>query len=54
MILKKNKRMLRYKGETSVMGKKTGSKCKEHADAQIKETYVGKGHSGKILHGSRC
>jgi hypothetical protein len=32
----------------------TSSKSKEHTDAQRKGTYAGKGHSGKILHGSRC
>ena len=33
MRLKKNKRMLRYKGGTSVRGNKTSSKCIEHIDA---------------------
>jgi hypothetical protein len=31
MSLKKNKRMLRYKGGTSVMGNKNSSKRMEHA-----------------------
>jgi hypothetical protein len=39
--LKKNKRMLRYKGGTSVTGKKTSSKHMEHTDAQCKETCAG-------------
>jgi tRNA G26 N,N-dimethylase Trm1 len=46
--LKKNKRMLRYKGGTSVTSKHTSSKRKEHTNAQSKETCAGKGHSGKI------
>jgi hypothetical protein len=46
--LKKNKRMLRYKGGTSVARKHTSSRCKEHTNAQSKETCAGKGHSGKI------
>jgi hypothetical protein len=41
MSLKKNKIMLRYKGGMSVAGKKTGSKCMEHTDAQSKETCAG-------------
>jgi hypothetical protein len=41
MSLKKNKRMLCYKGGMSVMGKKTGSKRMEHIDAQCKETCAG-------------
>jgi hypothetical protein len=32
----------------------TSSKCREHIDAQSKGKYAGKGHSGKILHGSTC
>jgi hypothetical protein len=36
--LKKNKRMLRYKGGTSVARNHTSSKCKEHTNAQSKET----------------
>jgi hypothetical protein len=36
--LKKNKRMLRYKGGTSVVGKQTSSKHMEHIDVQCKET----------------
>jgi hypothetical protein len=46
--LKKNKRMLCYKGGMSVAGKKTSSKRKEHANAQSKETCARKGHSWKI------
>jgi hypothetical protein len=46
--LKKNKRMLCYKGGTSVARKNTISRCKEHTNAQSKETCVGKEHSGKI------
>jgi hypothetical protein len=45
--LKKNKRMLRYKGGMSVTSKHTSSKCKEHTNAQRKETCAGKGHSGE-------
>jgi hypothetical protein len=41
MSLKKNKRMLRYKGGTCVAGKKTSSKRMEHTDARCKETCVG-------------
>ena len=51
--LKKNKRMLRYKGGKSVVDILV-SKCKEHTDAMSKGTYAGKGHLGKILHGPRC
>jgi hypothetical protein len=47
-ILKKNKRMLRYKGGMSVTSKHMISMRKEHTNAQIKETCAGKGHSGKI------
>jgi hypothetical protein len=39
--LKKNKRMLRYKGGMSVVSKQTGSKRMEHTDAQGKETCAG-------------
>jgi hypothetical protein len=39
--LKKNKRMLCYKGGMSVVGKKTSSKRMEHTDAQCKETCAG-------------
>jgi hypothetical protein len=46
--LKKNTRMLRYKGGTSVASKHTSSKCKEHTNAQCKETCAGKGHLRKI------
>jgi hypothetical protein len=46
--LKKNKKILRYKGGTSVTSKHASSRRKEHTNAQIKETCAGKGHSGKI------
>jgi hypothetical protein len=46
--LKKNKTMLRHKGGTSFTRNNTSSKCKEHTNSQRKETYAGKGHSGKI------
>jgi hypothetical protein len=46
--LKKNKRMLHYKGGTSVASNNTSSRHKEHTNAQSKETCAGKGHSGKI------
>jgi hypothetical protein len=46
--LKKNKRILRYKGGMSVANKNTSSKNKEHTIAQSKETYAGKGHSRNI------
>jgi hypothetical protein len=39
--LKKNKRMLRYKGGTSVVSKQTVSKRMEHTNAQGKETCAG-------------
>jgi hypothetical protein len=51
--LKKNKRMLRYKGGVSVADI-LSSKGKGHIDVQSKETCAGKGNSGKLLHGSRC
>jgi hypothetical protein len=51
--LKKNKRMIRYKGGTSVTDILV-PQCKEHTNAQSKEAYVGQGHSKKSLHGSRC
>jgi hypothetical protein len=54
-ILKKNKRMLEYIEETSVAGKKTSSKCKEHTYAQCKEACAGYGHSGEcFLLGYMC
>ena len=40
--------MLRYKGGTRVAINNTSSKCKEHSNAQSKETCAGNGHSGKI------
>jgi hypothetical protein len=46
-ILKKNKIILRYKGGMSVTSKHTSSRCKEHTNAQSKETCAGNGHSGK-------
>jgi hypothetical protein len=46
--LKKNKKILCYKGGTSVTRKHTSSKCKEHTNYQSKETCAGKGNSGKI------
>jgi hypothetical protein len=46
--LKKNKRILCYKGGTSVTNNNTISRPKEHTNSQNKETCVGKGHSGKI------
>ena len=39
--LKKNKRMLCYKGGTSVTCKQTSSKHMENIDAQCKETCIG-------------
>jgi hypothetical protein len=48
-ILKKNKIMLEYMEEMSVMGKKTSSKCKEHTYAQCKEACVGYGHLGECF-----
>jgi hypothetical protein len=54
-ILKKNKRMLKYMEEMSVMGKQTSSKCKEHTYAQCKEACAGYGHSREcFLLGYRC
>jgi hypothetical protein len=49
--LKKNKRMLRYKGGSSVTNILVPSA--KHRDAQGKGTYAGKGHSGKILQGPK-
>jgi hypothetical protein len=46
--LKKNKRMIRYKGGASFQRKHTSSRHKEHTNNKRKETCVGKGHSGKF------
>jgi hypothetical protein len=46
--LKKNKRILHYKGGTSVASKHTSSNRKEHTNSQSKETCGGKGHLRKI------
>jgi hypothetical protein len=40
--------MLCYKGGTIVANKHTSSRCKEHTNAQSKETCAGKGNSRKI------
>jgi hypothetical protein len=51
--LKKNKRMLHYKGGTSVTDILVPS-ARNTLILREKGTYAGNRHSGKILHGSRC
>jgi hypothetical protein len=47
--LENNKRILKYTKETSVAGKKTSSKCKEHTYAQCKEMCAIYGHMGECF-----
>jgi hypothetical protein len=52
--LKKNKRMLRYKGGTSVARKHTSSRQRNTLMLRARRHVQEKDTRGKFLHGSRC